>query len=227
MPKPSDLLGRLAFALVTALAAMPVAAERADRGKPLEIEADRNLDVNLGSEVAVLTGNVLIRKGTLQIRADRVEVRTSQDGFRTAIAFGSGRPATFRQKRDAPNEFIDGQADRLEYEERGDVVRFVNNAVVRRLRGTTVGDEVTGSLITYDGTRETFKASNAPAGSSPATADSGRVRVTLMPREGSEAAADAARHAEPGASAPGSSAAPPAPASTAPAPRRAASEPRR
>jgi lipopolysaccharide export system protein LptA len=44
----------------------------------------------------------------------------------------------------------------VEYDDRADLIRFVNNAVVRRLRGTAVGDEITGNLITYDNTNELF-----------------------------------------------------------------------
>lgn len=194
------LFTSLVMLLAATCASSPVRAERADRNKPLEVEADKNAGFDLGKQVVVLTGNVVIRKGTLTIKADRVEVREGPDGFRTAVAFGGGRPATFRQKRDAVNEYIDGQADKLEYEERGDVIRFINNAIVRRLRGTTVGDEITGNLITYDGTRETFSATSSAANTGAASAPSStRVRAVLMPREGTEAAAEAARSAEPAA----------------------------
>ena len=85
------------------------------------------------------------------IRADRIEVRESPDGYRSAVAIGSpSRHATFRQKRDAPDEWIEGDAERLEYDGRSDVIRFVNNASVRRLRGANAADELTGNLVTYD-----------------------------------------------------------------------------
>jgi lipopolysaccharide export system protein LptA len=187
-------LRRLPLVALSALAmlAAPAVAEKADRTKPLNVAADRQGTFDLLKQVVVFTGNVIITKGTIVIKADRVEVREAPDGYRTAVAIGSAsHPATFRQKRDGVDEYIDGQADRLEYEEKGDVIKFVNNAIVRRLRGSSIGDEITGSLITYDNTTEVFSVS----GGTPAnTAGSpgGRVRAVLTPREGTAAAAEAA-----------------------------------
>ena len=85
-------------------------------------------------QVVVFTGNVVITKGTLTIKADRVEVREGADGYRTAVAIGGNSQASFSQKRDGVDETIEGIADRLEYDERGDVVRFIDDATVRRMR---------------------------------------------------------------------------------------------
>jgi len=185
-----------AAALALALLGAPAWAEKADRTKPLSVAADRQGTFDLLRQVVVFSGNVIITKGTIVIKADRVEVREASDGYRMAVAIGSpATPATFRQKRDGVDEYIDGQADRLEYEEKGDVIRFVNNAMVRRLRGASIGDEITGSVITYDNTTEVFSVS----GGTPAnTAGSpgGRVRAVLTPREGTAAAAEAASQAQ-------------------------------
>jgi lipopolysaccharide export system protein LptA len=191
----SLLLRLLSAGLVGLALATPALAERADRTKPLNVAADQQGTFDLLKQVVVFSGNVIITKGSIVIKADRVEVREAPDGYRTAVAIGSAsRPATFRQKRDGVDEYIDGQADRLEYDEKGDVIRFNSNAIVRRLRGATIGDEITGSLITYDNTTEVFSVS----GGTPAnTAGSpgGRVRAVLTPREGTAAAAEAASQA--------------------------------
>jgi lipopolysaccharide export system protein LptA len=182
-----------AAALALALAA-PAQAEKADRTKPLNVAADRQGTFDLLKQVVVFSGNVIITKGTIVIKADRVEVREAPDGYRIALALGStSKPATFRQKRDGVDEYIDGQADRLEYDEKGDVIRFVNNAMVRRLRGAGIGDEITGSLITYDNTTEVFSVSGGTqtSGAGASGGSSGRVRAVLTPREGTPAAAEA------------------------------------
>jgi lipopolysaccharide export system protein LptA len=188
----SSAAAALVAGLSALLAAAPAQAEKSDRAKPLNVAADRQGTVDLLKQVVVFSGNVIITKGTIVIKADRVEVRETPDGYRTAVAIGgTARPATFRQKRDGVDEYIDGQADRLEYDEKPDTIRFVNNAIVRRLRGATIGDEVTGSLITYDNTTEVFSVS----GGTPATtagSPGGRVRAVLTPREGTAAAAEAA-----------------------------------
>jgi len=192
-PRHHPTISSLASALFALWLCVPAHAEKADRSKPLNVAADRQGTVDLLKQVVVFSGNVIITKGSIVIKADRVEVRESPDGYRTAVAVGTaGRPATFRQKRDGVDEYIDGQAERLEYDDKGDVVRFVNNAVVRRLRGSTVGDEITGNLITYDNTTEVFSVSGGLAGSAAASTPGGRVRAVLAPRAGTAAAAEAA-----------------------------------
>lgn len=180
-----------------------VRAERADRNKPLNVAADSQGTIDLLKQVIVFNGNVVITKGTIVIKANRVEVREAPDGYRMALAIGTpGSPATFRQKRDGIDEYIDGQAERLEYDDKADTVRFVNNAVVRRLRGAVAGDEITGRIITYDNTTEIFSVSGGnPASGAAASSAGGRVRAVLTPREGTAAAAEAASAAS-GASTP-------------------------
>jgi lipopolysaccharide export system protein LptA len=193
------------FALVVAglatVAVSPVQAEKADRFKPLNVEADLPGKIDLLNQYVVFNGNVVVTKGTMTIRANRIEVRESPDGYHTAVAFGSpSQHATFRQKRDAPDEYIAGEAERLEYDGKSDVIRFVNNASVRRLRGSETSDEISGNLVTYDSGTEVFNVT----GGAPATASNpgGRVRAVLTPKEGSAAAAEAARAASAAASAP-------------------------
>ena len=191
----------LVFAAACAVASLPARAEKADRFKPLNVEADLPGKIDLLNQHVVFNGNVVVTKGTMTIRANRIEVRESPDGYHTAVAFGSpSQHATFRQKRDAPDEYIAGDAERLEYDGKSDVIRFVNNASVRRLRGSETSDEISGNLVTYDSGTEVFNVT----GGAPATAanPSGRVRAVLTPREGSAAAAEAARAASAATSAP-------------------------
>ena len=194
----------LAAAAVLAGAGLPAArAERADRFKPLNVEADLPGTIDLLHQQVVFNGNVVVTKGTMTIRANRIEVRELPDGYHTAVAYGTpSQHATFRQKRDVPDEYIAGDAERLEYDGKSDTIRFVNNASVRRLRGGEVADEISGNLVTYDSTSEVFSVTGGatPTPSNP----SGRVRAVLTPREGSAAAAEAARAASAAASAPAS-----------------------
>jgi len=200
---------RVLAPLLLILAAASVQAEKADRFKPLNVEADLPGKIDLLNQFVVFNGNVVVTKGTMVIRAARIEVRELADGYHTAVAFGTPtQHATFRQKRDAPDEFIAGDAERLEYDGKSDVIRFVTNASVRRLRGSEISDEISGNLVTYDSTTEVFNVT----GGARATAANpgGRVRATLTPREGSAAAAEAARAAA-------SAASPQPPLRTAPA----------
>jgi len=184
-------------ALLVSLCLMPAHAERADRLKPLNVQADTSGTIDLQKQTLMFSGNVVIAKGTMVIRASRVEVRQLPSGYDIAVAFGApGAPATFRQKRDGVDEFITGEAERIEYDGKADTIRFVNNAAVRRLRGATLADEITGNLVTYDSTSEVFNVS----GGAPATATNpgGRVRAVLAPRLGTDAAREAAQAASSG-----------------------------
>jgi len=176
-------------------------AEKADRFKPLNVEADLPGKIDLLHQYVVFNGNVVVTKGTMTIRAARIEVRELPDGYHTAVAFGTpSQHATFRQRRDAPDEYIAGDAERLEYDGKSDVIRFVNNAAVRRLRGSETTDEISGNLVTYDSSTEVFSVTGGatPTASNPR----GRVRAVLTPKEGTAAAAEAARAASAPASTP-------------------------
>jgi lipopolysaccharide export system protein LptA len=175
---------------VLAFGAGGAAAEKADRGKPLNVESDQPGRIDLANQIVVFNGNVVVTKGTMVIRAGRIEVRESPDGYHSAVAIGTPeKPATFQQKRDGVDETIEGEAERLEYDARADTIRFVGNAVVRRLRGATVADELSGQVVAYDNAAEVFSIS----GGAPGTANpTGRVRAVLSPRPGTAAAADAA-----------------------------------
>lgn len=181
----------LLAASLIALLPWAATAEKADRLKPLTVEADQPGKIDLLNQFVTFNGNVVVTKGTMVIRATRIEVRETSDGYHTAVALGAaGKPATFRQKRDGVDEFIEGEAERLEYDGKSDSVRFVNKASVRRLRGSSIADEISGNLVSYDNVAEVFSVSGGAA----ATPDNpgGRVRAVLTPREGSAAGAEAA-----------------------------------
>ena len=203
-PRRSDrrapALATVLFALATLLAA-PARAEKADRYKPITIQADQTGQVDLQRQVAVFSGHVVVTKGTMVIHADRIEVSQTPGGYDTAVAFGApGRPATFRQKREGVDEYMDGEAQRLEYDGKSDVVKFIDSAAVRRLRGATTADEITGQLVTYNASSDLLSVSGGAA--QTATNPGGRVRAVLSPREGSDAANEAAKAATDAGAAP-------------------------
>jgi lipopolysaccharide export system protein LptA len=180
----------LALGALVALAAVaaPARAERADRNKPMTIDSSGAQPdvVNLAKHSAVFTGNVVITQGTLVIHADRVEVSEDADGQRLGVAYGTpGHPATFRQKRDGgDDEYSEGEADKIRYDSAANRVYFDGNAHLRMLRGTTVTDQASASLITYDTAAEAF----ALTGKSAAN-PTGRTTVVFTPKPASSAPA--------------------------------------
>ena len=171
-PRPSTRAARLLLAGALALLASGAAAEKADRQKPLNIEADRML-VDDTKKESVFEGNVVLTQGTLQLRGDRVQVRQDAEGFSYGVAWG--RPATFRQKRDGVDEYIDGFAERLEYDGRKDLLQMFSAARLTKGR-----DEVRGDYISYNATTEFFQVNGAAAGAQGQ--GGGRVRAVIQPK---------------------------------------------
>ncbi len=165
------------------------AAEKADRSKPMTMESDQPCTVNLLKQTSVCSGNVVISQGTLQIRANKLELRETPEGYQIAVATGgAGKPASYRQRRDGVDEVVEGQATRIDYDSGKATLRFEGQALVRRLRGTVVADEIQGAVIVWDSAAESF---NVQGGAANASNPSGRVRAVITPRQ-PEAAAPAA-----------------------------------
>ncbi len=154
-----------------------VHAERADRSKPINIESDR-MRVDDVQRTSVFEGKVVMTQGTLVIRADRITLREDKDGYQYGSAVGN--PATFRQKRDGAESYIEGEAERIEYNGKLDKVELFDKAHLKR----DPADEVRGNYISYDSRTEYFTVTG---GAGPGTAGAGgRVRAVIQPRNTGE-----------------------------------------
>jgi lipopolysaccharide export system protein LptA len=171
----------LLIALLVAFAPAAVWAEKADRDKPMNIEADSLVHDEL-KQVSVFTGRAVLTKGTMILRGSRIEIRQDPDGYQFGIVLPEpNKRAFFRQKREGVDEFMEGEGLRIEYDGRADRIKLIDQAEVRRYRGAVLGDQMTGKLITYDNLTDVF----AIDGQRPEDGDKatgGRVRVTLAPR---------------------------------------------
>jgi lipopolysaccharide export system protein LptA len=172
----------LALAAMWTLAATPAFAERADRDKPLNIESD-SMTADEARKTATFEGKVVLTQGSLVIRAERILVRQDNDGFQYGIA--TGNPATFRHKQEAGSGYIDGQAMRIEYDNKAERVEFFNDARLRR----DTGDDIRGDFISYDARAERFTVKSA--GEATGANREGRVRATIMPKKPAAAAQSA------------------------------------
>jgi len=169
------------FWLLLALALPGIGiAEKADREKPTQVEANR-MSADDARRMNIFEGNVVVTKGTITLRADRLVVRQDAEGFQFATA--TGKPARFRQRQDAkPGEkegiWIDGEALRIELDEKTQKIELFENA--RVTRGC---DEVAGNYIFVD-QRSDFYEVSAGKG-----AEKGRVKAVIQPKPAPEAAA--------------------------------------
>jgi lipopolysaccharide export system protein LptA len=173
------------------LASLAAVAERADSLKQAKIDfTDAHIDEV--TQTRIFTGNVVLTRGTLLIKADKAVLKESPDGYNAVVLTASpNQPATFRQKRDGgPDLWVEGQAQRIEYDDRTEVVKLFSNAVVKQLEGKRMTSEVNGPFISYDNRTEQANVHNDASGESKP--GGGRGTIILAPRRSAPAAAPAA-----------------------------------
>ena len=163
--------------LLACCAALPAAAEKADREKEIVINADKSVGDDANHTIT-LDGNVVVSQGTMRITAARVVVKEDPQRFKHYTATGS--PVTFRQKRDNVDEWIEGFAQRAEFDEKSDLLKLFDNARVKSNE-----NEITGQYIQYDMTKQVAEVMGAPPGQKPP--EGSRVKVIIVPAKKEEA----------------------------------------
>lgn len=165
---------RLLLTLLALACSAPAFAEKADRDKPTQLEADR-ITVDDANKVHILEGRVILTKGTMQLKTDKLVITQDADGFQQSVATGGDSGlAYFRQRRDT-GEFVEGKAERIEHEDRIDRTDLYTRAWLKNGK-----DEVTGQFIRYDARTENYTVTNNSSG--PAAGGDGRVRAVIQPR---------------------------------------------
>lgn len=171
---------RLAALSLCLLASQNVLAERADRDKPMQLEANR-VTIDDAKKIQILEGDVLITKGTMRLKADRVVITEDQYGFQKGVAFGGKDGlARFRQKREGSEDYVDGEAERIEYNSNSEIAELFHRAWVK-----SGEDEVRGDYIWYDAVSEKYLVTagkNLDPKGPPA-----RVRAIIQPKNKSTA----------------------------------------
>jgi lipopolysaccharide export system protein LptA len=163
------------------MAALNAHAEKADAGKEAVFEFE-SLNVDDVNQINTMTGKVTIIKGTLVLRADKAVVRqTPQENTEVLLTASGLGSVNFRQKRDGgPDLWIEGEAQRIEYDERTDVVKLFTAARIRQYNGTRMTEEIESEFISYDSIREMFTARNDASGVS--RSGGGRGKMIIAPR---------------------------------------------
>jgi lipopolysaccharide export system protein LptA len=166
--------------LAAALLASGALAEKADKEKPTQLEANR-MSSDETRRLNIFEGNVVLTKGTMVVRADKIVVRQDAEGNQYSIA--SGTPVRFRQRQD-PKEgkeagWLDGEALRIEIDDRKSTIELFDKA-----RVTRDGDEVLGNYIFVDQRSEFFSVS--PGKDKDGKEAPGRVRATIQPKASPE-----------------------------------------
>ena len=118
------------------------------------------------NRVSIFEGKVELTQGTLRVIAEKAVVTEDATGHKFCVA--TGHLASFRQKRDEANEYVEGYGERIEYNTLTEKIDLFIRARVKREQ-----DDVRGDHITYNTQTEIFRV-NSPE-------KTGRVRATLQP----------------------------------------------
>ena len=163
--------------IACSLAALPAHAEKADREKPINLEAD-SISMDDINKVQILEGNVILTQGTMQILTAKLVVTQDADGFQKGIASGGANGlARFKQKREGRDDYIEGEAERIVHETRSEKTEFFVRAWVKSGQ-----DEVKGHYISYDALTEQYLVTNAGETKSAKGAAQARVRAIIQPK---------------------------------------------
>lgn len=178
----SPLLFRIYFGFFMAilLVCAPAFAEKADRTKPINIEAKRGT-IDEANKVRTIEGDVILIQGTMRISAERMVVKEDATGNISAQAFGSAAgQVAFKQKREGFSDFVDGVADRAEFDDKASTLKLFGRA-----RLTSAGDVAEGEYIYFNTATEVYAIRNSAADDKPGamqTDTAGRVKITIQPR---------------------------------------------
>jgi lipopolysaccharide export system protein LptA len=150
-------------------------AEKADRDKPINLEAD-TVTVNDAKKTSVYVGNVILTQGTLEIHGDKLIVREDKDGFQHSTS--TGNPTTFKQKMEGKPIYMSGSAQRIEYDGRMDKVQLYTKAWTKKGE-----DIVYGDYISYDANAEYAEVIGGGPQAATTNTPNGRVKAVIQPKK--------------------------------------------
>jgi lipopolysaccharide export system protein LptA len=171
---------KLILSATLLLAACVAQAEKADSSKPTQITFDQ-LESDDVKQIKTFTGNVVLTRGTLLMKSPKAVVTEDPEGYQYVVLNSApGVQATFRQKLDgAGDQWVEGQADRIEYDNKTELVKLYAKAQIKRLEGAKTASQVDGEFISYDSRKEFFAVKNTSSGESKAGA--GRSTMVIQP----------------------------------------------
>jgi lipopolysaccharide export system protein LptA len=154
----------LLVVLLPLLAAPALEARKNDRDQPMGVRSDRQSGGLGNDDSIVMSGNVEITQGTLQVNAATATVeRRGGDVQRIVL---EGNPVRIRQENDR-GEVVDAQAARVTYAPDNEILLLAGGARVAQARG-----DLQAETIRY----------NLDTGSIDSGGDGNRVQMTIQPK---------------------------------------------
>ncbi len=163
---------KTSFAILLSLYSLSVWAEKGDRDQPMQIEADQVV-MNDVEKTSVFTGNVEVRQGTMEIHGDKIAINQDKQGNKISNIYG--QPASFKQKREGLDEYVEGYGQHIVYDTDMQTLDLYGQAKLKREH-----DFIRGEHINYNAQSEIFIADN---GANTSGTTKQRVRAVLQPRK--------------------------------------------
>jgi lipopolysaccharide export system protein LptA len=157
-----------------------------DKNAPVTINADTtSIDFRTGQRV--LTGNVEITQGTLNIKANKVVLIYKGDDIDTATAYG--KPVKFKQIPEGQKEIVHGEGKTLKLKQAKNLITLKENAKITQGSNTITGKVIYYNTQTSKMTVKGQSAASQKSGAKKAVTDktavskkeSGRTRIVIQP----------------------------------------------
>jgi len=144
-------------------------------------------------KVSIFTGNVVLTRGAMTLRAHTLRLREDAQGnqFGTATAAKDGQ-VFVRQENQETFEVIEAKGVRAEYNSQAEEIEMIGQAVVTRLICGKPFDTISGARVIYRQKTDTYEAHGGANSAGPG----GRVRSLAQPRAKINAAIEACRQAQ-------------------------------
>jgi lipopolysaccharide export system protein LptA len=154
-------------------------AEKADRQQTLRMSAKQaGVEGTRDANTKFLEGDVLITQGTMRITADKATIKEVNGEIFAELFGGSASQITFRQKREAADDYIEASADRAEYDDKTGTLRLFS-----KVRFKSGGDQTDSEYVQYNSNTEEMKFRNQiPGGKPKSGTEDGRVIFEIQPR---------------------------------------------
>ena len=133
---------RLLVVSILLVASAAAVAAGNDRDQPVHIEAAQ-CQAGLETRDSSCKGDVVVTQGTTRLQGEEIKARQDQEDH--LYVQGAGKPVRFRQQMEKDKTWVQGEAERFDYDGKIERLRLFDRAWVKHEK-----DEVRAEVLIYD-----------------------------------------------------------------------------
>ncbi|WP_233154861.1 lipopolysaccharide transport periplasmic protein LptA [Candidimonas nitroreducens] len=153
--------------------------------QPDTVVLSDTLNYNDAKKESVFTGSVVMTRGLMTLRADKLALHQDAEGFQYGTAtVGPGKLVFVRQENPEKFEVIEARGLRAEYDGKTEEFEMIGKAVVTRFICGKPFDTISGERVKYNQKTDIYQAYGGPN----SAAAGGRVRSVAQPGAKADAA---------------------------------------